>query len=506
MIETNGLDQKDSLSKKSVRSGAWLYGRNLVTSLINLGVMAILARQLSPADFGLVALAQVLLRFVVILSEGGVGEFIISDSREGRQERVQAAFWMNLVFSSAVILLGLLTLPLITRFYQEPGLAAILILLGVRYLISQVTLVPYSLIRRELSYNKLVLIDSIVEITSSLISVAMAITGWGVLSLVIPGVVLAPLRAVAFLYAARWLPRLPLRTSEWKGIFRYSANVVVGSLATAIGSEGDTLIIGKTLGIQSLGWYNIAWGTANMVHRNLISPLSGIALPAYSSMVDDIDRMRSAFHRMIRLLSSISFPLLIGLFVVADLFILTIYGPQWEPSILPLRILIIYALRYAIGSPANAVFYAVRRPDIQMKFSLVFVPIYLVCVIAGSAYGIVGVAIGVTVARTVFGLIQLSASARLAGSHFSEAVRQTVPALIASCLMGAAVVLVRVILGLYALPSLVELILSVIAGGIAYLLLLIFVFRGPLEELLKVIDSFSPRLGISSRRILAFRG
>jgi O-antigen/teichoic acid export membrane protein len=497
--------KEQPLTTKAVRSGAWLYGRNLVTSLINLGVMAILARQLTPADFGLVALAQVLLRFVVILSEGGVGEFIISDNREGRQERVQAAFWLNLVFSGAVLLLGLLVLPWITRFYQESGLAVILILLGMRYLISQVTLVPYSLIRRELSYNKLVVIDSIAEITSSLISVVMAITGWGVLSLVVPGVVLAPLRAVAFLYAAHWLPRLPLRTSELKGIFRYSANVVIGSLATAIGSEGDTLIIGKTLGSQSLGLYNIAWGSANMVHRNLISPVSGIALPAYSSMVGDLERMRSAFHRMIRLLSSISFPLLIGLFVVADLFILTIYGPQWELSILPLRILIIYALRYAIGSPANAVFYAVRRPDIQMKFSLVFVPFYLVCVFAGSAFGIVGVAIGVTVARTVFGLIQLGASSRLAGSHFSEALRQTVPALAASCLMGAVVALFRVFLAPYALPGLVELVLSVAVGGLAYLLLLIFAFHGPLEELLAVIDAFSPRLGASTRRIFAYR-
>jgi O-antigen/teichoic acid export membrane protein len=265
------------------------------------------------------------------------------------------------------------------------------------------------------------------------------------------------------------------------------------------------LIIGKTLGSQSLGLYNIAWGTANMVHRNLISPVSGIALPAYSSMAGDLERMRSAFHRMIRLLSSVSFPLLVGLFVVADLFILTIYGPQWEASILPLRILILYALRYAIGSPANAVFIAARRPDIQMKFSLVFVPFYLVCVFAGSAYGIVGVAIAVTVARTVFRLIQLGASARLAGSHFSAALRQTLPALAASCVMGAAVALFRVILAPYTLPSLVELALSVAAGGLAYLLLLVFIFRGPLEELLAVIDSLSPRLGISSRRIVAFR-
>lgn len=504
MTEPTGLDQQASLGNQVVRSGAWIYGRNLVTSLINLGVMAILARQLTPADFGLVALASVLLRFVVILAEGGISEYIISDNRDGRENRVQAAFWMNLVLSSAVILAGLLVLPWITRFYAEPDLRLILILLGVRYLISQFTLTPYALVKKELRFNQLVIVDSTIEIASSVLSVILVLTGWGVLSLVIPGVLLAPLRAGWFMYIARWFPKLPLRTSEWGGIFRFSANVTVGSLATTVGAEGDTLVIGKVLGSQSLGLYNIAWVSANMIQRNLISPVSSVALPAYASLTQDIERMKLAFHRMLRLLSAISFPLLVGLFVVADLFILTIYGPQWGASITPLRILLVYALRYAIGSPANAIFYAVRRPDLPMKFGLAFIPFYLVCILAGSVYGIVGVAIGVTLARTLFGLIQLAASACLAGSRLGEALRQTAPAWLAACCMGLGVALVRVILAQLALPALFELLLLVVVGGMIYLALLVLVFRNLLRELLFVIDSISPRLGTSTRRILAF--
>lgn len=505
MTEPTGQPPPLPLENQVARSGAWIYARNLVTSLINLGVMAFLARQLTPADFGLVALANVLLRFVVILAEGGISEYIISDHREGRKNRVQAAFWMNLVLSTAVILAGLLALPWITRFYAEPDLRLILILLGVRYLMMQLALAPYALVKRALRFDRLAIIDSTIEIASSVLSVILALTGWGVLSLVVPGVLLSPLRAGWLMYVARWTPRLPLRTSEWSGIFRYSANVIVGSLATTIGTEGDTLVIGKVLGSQSLGLYNIAWASANMVHRNLISPVSSIALPAYATLVHDIERMKSAFHRMLRLLSAISFPLLVGLFVVADLFVLTIYGPQWIPSITPLRILIIYALRYAIGSPANAVFYAVRRPDLPMKFGLAFIPFYLVCILAGSVYGIVGVAVGVTVARTLFGLIQLAASARLAGSRLGEALRQAAPAGLAACSMGLGVALVRFILDRFAFLPLTELVLSVLAGGAIYLALLAFVFRGLLAELLSMVDAFSPRLGSSARRLLAFR-
>jgi PST family polysaccharide transporter len=505
LTEPTGQNQPIPLGKQVARSGAWIYGRNLVTSLINLGVTAILARQLTPADFGLVALANVLLRFVVIFAEGGISAYIISDNREGRENRVQAAFWMNLFLSIAVTLVGLFALPWITRFFDEPGLRLVLILLGVRYLILQVALAPSALVKKELRFDQLVIIDSTIEIASSVLSVILALMGWGVLSLVVPGVLLAPLRAVWFMYVAHWVPRLPLRTSEWRGIFRYSANVIGGSLATTIGAEGDTLVVGKVLGSQSLGLYNIAWTSANMVHRNLISPLSGIALPAYSSLAQDINRMKPAFLRMIRLLSTISFPLLVGLFVVADLFILTVYGPQWIPSITPLRILIVYALRYAIGSPANAVFYAVRRPDLPLKFGLAFIPFYLTCILIGSVYDFVGVAIGVTVARTLFGLIQLAASARLAGSQLGEALRQAAPALLAACCMGLGVALVRVILVQFAFLPVVELVLSVFAGGVIYLALLVFVFRGLREELLSMIEALSPRLGMSARRVLAFR-
>jgi O-antigen/teichoic acid export membrane protein len=502
--DSNGPDQQ-SLATKAVRSGAWIYGRNIVTSLINLGVMAVLARQLTPADFGLVALASVLLRFVVILSEGGIGEYIISDNQEGRERRVQAAFWLNLTLSIGIILIGLFVLPWIARFYDEPNLGIVIILLGVRYLFAQVTIVPHSLVRKDLRYNKLVVIDSVIEITSSLFSVILALTGWGALSLVIPGVVLEPLRTLWFMYTAQWIPRLPLRISEWRGVFRYSSKVIVGSLATTIGAEGDTLVIGKTLGSQSLGLYNLAWTNANMVHRKLVSPISNIALPAFSSIAQSKERTKDALHRMVRIISTTSYPLLVGLFVVADLFIITIYGPQWTTSITPLRILLIYALRYAIGSPANAVFYSFKRPDIPMKFSLVFIPVYLTVIILCSAYGIIGVAVGVTVVRTIYGLIQLRAIGRLADTSLSKILMQAWPAFIASLCMGLVVALARLVLAPLNMQNFVELGLLIALGGITYLVLLVFVFRNLWKELLAILDSFSPRLGGSMRKLIPYR-
>jgi len=208
---------------------------------------------------------------------------------------------------------------------------------------------------------------------------------------------------------------------------------------------------------------------------------------------------------MVRIISAASFPLLVGLFVIADLFILTIYGPQWTEAITPLRILLVYALRYAIGSPANAVFYSVSRPDILMKLSLYFIPVYLSAIILCSAYGIVGVAIGVTVVRTIYGLIQLGVIGNLVGTRLTKILLQTCPAFTASLCMGLIVVLARLVLAPFSLPNVINLFLLIAVGGISYLTLLIFIFRDLWVDLLFILDTFSPRLGGSMRRLIPYR-
>src|SRR5882724_10784229 len=102
---------RQNLTERTVKSGAWIYGRTYVTGFINLGAMAILARQLRPADFGLVALAQVLLRFMVALGTGGIGDYVIYDRKEGREGRVHTAFWLNTLFAVCIAAFGLATLP-----------------------------------------------------------------------------------------------------------------------------------------------------------------------------------------------------------------------------------------------------------------------------------------------------------------------------------------------------------------------------------------------------------
>lgn len=464
---------KESISDKVIRGGGWVYGRMLFTNVMNLGVMVILARQLSPVDFGLVALAQVLTRFLSFLASDSVNQYVIYDNQPGREERVHAAFWMDLFLSCAATVIGLLLIPLVAGFYTEPGLGAVLGWILCRLPLDSLSKVPDALIKKNLDFKKLEIRDTILEIFIAIASVGMALSGWGVWSLVLPGFFASPIRAILIFFISPWKPRFEFNFRTWPRIFSYSASVMGGTVLSYSISEGDTLLVGKLMGSYNLGIYNLAWQSANLVGRTIVSLSNKLTFPALAAAMGDTQRLRAGMEKIFRVLAVSTFPLLIGLFVVADDFILAVYGPQWADAILPLRILIVYALRYAIGSPTGAVYKAIGRPDIGLKIMLFMLPFYLGAIWIGSFFGLAGVALGVTLIRTVFGFIDFEIVARNLGTNFIEILRPVLPALIASCIMGLLVFVIKIPFDLFLSSShTIKLFTCVMLGGLTYLILI----------------------------------
>jgi PST family polysaccharide transporter len=217
------MNPKESLTSKVVKSGAWIYGRFLATSIINIFVMAILARRLTPSEFGIVALASVILKFLVVIGSEGVNEFVIYDNKEGKELRTKAAFWMNFTFCFAAAIVGWILVPFISKFYDESILKAILNTLLLKYLLDNLSKVPDAILQKKFDFDKLVIRDTVLEIASSIISVILAFAGFGVWSLVLPGLIVAPIRTIIVFDLAKWLPGFKMYLKEWPQIFRYSS-------------------------------------------------------------------------------------------------------------------------------------------------------------------------------------------------------------------------------------------------------------------------------------------
>ena len=260
------------------------------------------------------------------------------------------------------------------------------------------------------------------------------------------------------------------------------------------------MIIGRILGAHALGIYNLSWQSANIVGRTIVTLSNKLTFPALSKVAADPEKLKESIGRVLKLLSITTFPLLIGLFVVADDFILTIYGSQWKDSILPLRILIVFALRYTAGSPMGMVFIVLGRPDINFKAGLAIVPVYLASIIFGCKFGVIGVAIAVTVVRSLNGIIYFYIASRLLKESFWKLVSPMNASLTASLIMGVSLVLLKLLLGFEA--GGVSLALFTVVGGMIYWLLL----RGPYnqlsQELVNLSDTLLGHKNRLARRIL----
>jgi O-antigen/teichoic acid export membrane protein len=493
----------ERLATKTSRSAAWLYGQRLMINLIQLGAVAVLARQLDPADFGVVTLADVLIRFGIVFGNATVSNYVIYDRKPGWEERAQAAFWLNLVMISGITVIFILVTPWITRFYQEPLLGPVLIITLITFLLSQLSTVPDALIRRQFDYRKLVIRNGLLQLISAILSVGMALSGWGVWSLAVPGLLVAFPRFIIVMWMARWKPSLPLRIKHWGEVFSYTKHIIGVTILGELNSDGDTLVIGKLVGSAGLAIYDRAWRTSNLITKNITWVVSDVAMPAFSSLSSRQEALQRAYQRMLRILAITSFPLLIGMFVMAEEFILVLYGSKWTASVTPLRIFLIYALQRSVGSPSGVIYNSLGRPDLGLKINLVVLPFYFGSIFLGSLYGINGIAASVTIVKTISGLAAIYIASRLVGLSSYKILKTLWPPFENALIVGLTALGTKIFLSVYfPLSALSTLLICTFLGGLIFLLLLVTRYTSQLDEILFVLDSFSMRLSKPIRAIL----
>lgn len=498
----------ESLGKKTIKNAAWLYGQKIFIKLLSLLSIAVLARKLTPADFGLVSLSGVLMSFITLSTSATVGPYVIKNRDEGFEERDQAAFWLNLTFAAGIIIIYFCLIPIIANFYSEPLLKPILYVLSLRLFLAQLSVVPDSIVRKKLNYNQLVFRDTILNLVSAVISIFMALRGCAVWSLILPDLIISIPRFLIILQMSKWKPTLPFRTHLWKEILGFSKYVVGFTLLGGLINDGDTILLGKLVGSEQLGFYDRSWRTANLVSSNVVSVVGDISQPTFSVLVKTPERLKQAYGKTVRSLSLVSFPILIGMFVLADDLIRTLYGLKWESSILLLRIFIVFALQRSVFSTVGSIYNAMNRPDIGFKLNLIQLPFYFGAILIGNVYGIIGVTIGVTVVRTIFGFISMHLSCKTINLSTKKTLKSLLPSSLISIIMGIVLFTIKLFISQFiSFSPTIDLLLYTFLGLIIYFILLITLFPNLLFEIIKIIDNFYSPLAnilkqIFSRRLI----
>jgi len=480
----------DSLAVRSVTSGAWLLGRRVAANAIRLAALAVLARRLEPADFGLAALAQVLLSFVVISQENGVATYVVYDRSEEREERLSSAFWLSLTLTLAQVgLLGLIA-PFATRLFPSAALLPVLLPVAGTFVLRQLQTVPEAILRRSMEYRKLVARDTACDLLAALLSVVLALRGWGVWSLVLPHVAIEPIRLSLVFWLAGWRPGLDLGLRHWRAISRYALPLMGSNALNLVANDGDTLLVGRLLGSQALGFYNLAWQLSNVVGRNLVSIASTVGMSAFALVANDLARLREAYLRSVRLIALLSFPTLAAMLVLANDVVLLLYGPNWTVSVTLLRILILFTIIRTVTTLSGVIFNVMGRTDLSLWFTIVFLPFYVAAIVVGARFGLVGVAWGVTLVRSVGAVGSFLLASRLIGLPQRRTMARLAPVCVTTTMTIAALFLAQT--WSTDLPLVLRLALCMIAGGLACGLSILLLDRHGYRELVAVVRSLSP--------------
>jgi PST family polysaccharide transporter len=452
------------------------------TQVFQLIVIVILARLLDPKDFGVVGLAAIFIGLINTINELGLSAAIIQ-KKDLDEIHLSTSFWANIGTGTVLCIFIILVSSYVADFFQEELVQPILIVTSLNLIIGSFGVVPRSLLEKSLNFKIISIAEVVASLVSGIVSIFLAINGYGVWSLVYGGLSYNFI-SVAILWKFKtWKPSLVFNFAHFKELFNFGSHVMGSYLLNYIDSNVDRLIVGKMLGTSALAYYTIPFSLIKFPFSRISMVVTRVLFPAFSAVQYDNDILRKGYLRAVRYISLTTFPLLAGLFAVGPEFVEVIFGPKWTPMILPLQILCLLGALISIGTTVGSILLSKGRADLQFKWNIITAIVLPIAVITGSNYGLAGVAGAVTIMELIlFPFIQKITNNLIDLSMYSY-IKTIYPAIISSITLIAGVEIFQRIIININMPVASILVSSIIIGFIVYVSFLWLFFNELFKEI-----------------------
>jgi O-antigen/teichoic acid export membrane protein len=294
--------------------------------------------------------------------------------------------------------------PWLAFLLGDPGVVPILQWLSVCILLGAATRIPEAMIQKELLFGRLSVIGILTEVGTVGMSIGLAVLQWGVWSLVYGAVFGAALNAVLawlFLPSVSWL-----NVNRWdRGVARqmlkFGGRMVGSTSVYTFYSYIDNYVVGRMLGTDALGYYSRAFDLTSKTVDSANRTIGVVLFPSYAQVQDDKERLSRAYLKSLRMIGSITIPMALGLFAVADEFIPVLLGEAWRPAIPPLKVLTLMSLLKPLSSTTSALFISTGHPQYNLRAGLAVIATLIPGMLLLLPWGIVGVAYAVVIAHAV---------------------------------------------------------------------------------------------------------
>jgi len=467
----------EAIGRRAVRGTFWSFLSYASGRLVKVVTTLILARLLVPEEFGVVGYCTIVIAYLDLLSNVGVGHALIA-RRDKLEEAQNAAFIVSLFSSLLLYAITWWSAPSLALFFNEPQVTPLLRVLSLGLILVGIGTVPMAMLQRDLRFKAYLLPGIVRNIIRAFVAVGMAWQGFGVWSLVVAELVNKVLEVVIPWAIVRWRPTRAFDWGVLHEMLGFGINIVAVGLIGAFMVNIDYIIVGRVLGGAALGIYTIAYRVPEMFIRSTVDTVMMVAFPVLSRLQADKDQLATAYFGYLRYLALFAFPAAVGIALLAPAFVTTFYTEEWQPAIVPMQLI---ALEIGIASVAyvpGIVYKSINRPDLLTKLTLIKLPWVVATLWFVSQWGINGVAAGMVALSLASTVLDSIVVQRILGFRFVDMIRFLAPIVAATAIMALAVAGIATLLPL----NFVGLIVPAIAGGIVYSGALALFSRDTLRE------------------------
>lgn len=399
------LSQK--LSNRFVRNLSWLSLAEIISRIFRLGLTVILARFLTPYDYGLAAIVSTVNELMRVFMEIGVNAKIIQCDRQELETICNSGYWLNWsVFTSLFIAQCLIAFP-VAYFYRDRltrdlDLILPICVAGIPYLMWPFAAIQSALIVRENRLKVCAIAAVARNLASYILSAIFAICGWGIWSFVLPWVLVTPLEITIYRKSYAWHPTSKFTTKAWRSILEFGKNICGVQLLKVLRNNLDYLIVGRLLGIKELGIYFFGFNAGLGISLSIVTAINTAILPHFCTAKTSMMELSKSYYNALKIISLIIVPLVILQSSLAHLYVPIIFGRQWIVAIPVLVLICLSAIPRPFADAASQLLVAVGKPNIDLYWNLAFTTMFAISLLIGVHWHAIGIAAAVLIVHMFF--------------------------------------------------------------------------------------------------------
>jgi O-antigen/teichoic acid export membrane protein len=389
------------LREKTIRGGSARIAAQAASFLLRIGSMMILARLLSPRDFGLVGMVTAFTGVLNLFRDFGLSA--ASVQRETvTEEQSSTLFWINILVGAVLTVVTLVAAPALGVFYREPRLVWVTSFVAAGFVINGAGVQHSALLQRQMRFTALAFIDILSLVISTAAAVTLAMFGFGYWALVAMTVSLPLISTVAMWVATGWIPGRAKRGVGLASMMRFGGTMTLNGLVMYVAQNFEKVLLGRYWGAEAIGIYGRAYQLIRIPTDNLNSAVGEVAFAALARLQNDPQRLKRYFLKGYSLVVAVTLPITVACALFADDMVLVLLGPQWTAAADIFRWLAPTILVFAITNPLGWLLNALGLVERGLKIALVYAPFILAGYVVGLPYGPKGVALAYSAVMTAW--------------------------------------------------------------------------------------------------------